>query len=233
MKKAIKPQDWCNSPYCVREISDLYVIGSRVDAWREFLLSEKIEVLRSLTMSVCSFNQYLMFDQLIIILDCSEKSAIAGIRSIMRKGYEQEFEFSRDSIFDKRAWTHLPLSCFADAQGFNERDQDQKLWQSDILKINPMPEFVVGIKKGWVVPADSFTFSHKIKVDTKNWPVIKKRFAQVAFNHPHLDRRFKGNQHVSSGFFPVGKDIAAIRGDLMQQALVVCAEHAVTVQGEV
>jgi hypothetical protein len=232
MKEAIKPKNWCNSPYYVREISDLYRVGSRVDAWREFLLSEAIEVLRGLNMSVCSFNQYSMFDQLILMLDCSEESAIAGIRSIMRRGYEREFEFRRDSIFDERAWAYLPLSCFADAQGFNERDQDQKLWPSDILKINPMPEFMVGIRKEWVVPASSFTFSHKIKVDKKNWPVEKKRFAQVAFDHLSLDRRFEGNQHVSSGIFPVDRDIAAIREELMAQAMVVCAKHAVTVQEE-
>lgn len=232
MKEAIKPKNWCNSPYLVREISDLYRIGSRVDAWREFLLSEKIEVLRSLKMSVCSFNQYSMFDQLIIMLDCSEESAIAGIRSIMRRGYEQEFEFHRDSIFDERAWAYLPLQCFADAQEFSDRNPDDKLWQMDILKINPMPQFMVGIKKEWIVPADSFTFSHKIKVDKKNWPVEKKRFAQVSFNNPHLDRRFEGNQHVASGVFPVDRDIPLIREALMAQAMDVCVKHTVTVQEE-
>lgn len=229
MKEAIKPQNWCDSPYCVREISDLYRVGSRVDAWREFLLSEKIEVLRGLNMSVCSFNQYSMFDKLIIMLDCSEDAALSGIRSLMRQGHEREFNFRRESIFDERAWAYLPLSCFANAQGFNERDQDPKLWESDILKINPMPEFMVGIKKEWVVAANCFTFSHKIKVDKKQWPEIKKRFAQVSFNHPHLDQRFEGNQHVSSGIFPVDRDIASIKEELMEQAMLVCEKHAVTV----
>ncbi len=232
MKEAIKPKNWCNSPYYVREISDLYRVGSRVDAWREFLLSEKIEVLRGLNMSVCSFNQYSMFDSLIIMLDCSEESAISGIRSILRPGYEQEIEFHRESIHDVRAWAYLPLSCFADAQGFSERNPDDKLWQHDILKTNPMPQFQVGIKKEWIVSADCFAFSHKIKVDKKSWPVEKKRFAQVSFNHPHLDRRFEENQHVSDGMFPVDRDIAVIREELMAQAMVVCAKQAVKVQEE-
>lgn len=232
MKEAIKPKGWCDSPYLVREISDLYRVGSRVDAWREFLLSDKIEVLRALNMSVCSFNQYSMFDQLIIMLDCSEESAIAGIRAIMRQGYEQEFEFRRDSIFDERAWAYLPLSCFAAAQGFNERELGQKIWQMDILKVNPMPEFMVGIRKEWIVSLDSFTFSHKIKVDKKHWPVEKKRFAQVSFNDPCLDRRYEGNQHVASGIFPVGRDIADIHEELMAEAMMVCAKHAVIVQEE-
>ena len=90
----------------------------------------------------------------------------------------------------------------------------------------------VGIKKTWVVSANCFTFSHKIKVDKKSWSEIKKRFAQVAFNHPHLDRRFEGNQHVSDGIFPVDRDIADIREELMAQAMVVCAKHSVTVQEE-
>jgi hypothetical protein len=232
MKEAIKPQGWCDSPYYVRDISDLYKVGSRVDAWRDFLLSEKIEVLRGLGMSVCSFNQYSMFDSLIIMLDCSEGSAISGILSIMRSGNEREIEFHRSSIHDVRAWAHFPLSCFADAQGFNEWVRDKELYQSDILKFNPMPNFQVGIKKEWVVSADCFTFSHKIKVDKKSWPYEKKRFAQVSFNHPHLDRRFEGNQHVSSGSFPVDRDIALVREDLMEQAMVVCSQHALTVQEE-
>lgn len=232
MKEAIKPKSWCDSPYYVREISDLYKVGSRVDAWRDFLLSKKIDVLRSLKMSVCSFNQHSMFDQLIIMLDCPEQEAVIGIRSIMLAGCETPVEFYRTSVHDVRAWASLPLSCFADAQGFNEWDRDKKLWQSDILKFNPMPQFQIGVKKQWIVPADSFIFSHKIKVDKKSWPHEKKRFAQVSFNHPHLDRRFEGNQHISDGMFPVDRDIAAIREELMAQAMVVCAKHSVTVQEE-
>lgn len=230
MKEAIKPKGWCDSPYYVREISDLYRVGSRVDAWREFLLSEKIEVLRSLGMSVCSFNQYSMFDSLVVMLDCTEESAVTGIRSIMRQGHEQEIEFRRKSIHDMRAWAYLPLDCFADAQGFNEWAKDKDIWQSDILKFNPMPYFQVGINKKWVVSADCFTFSHKIKVDKKHWPEAKKRFAQVSFNHPHLDHRFEGNQYVVDGTFPVDRDIAGIREELMALAMDVCAKHSVTVQ---
>jgi len=232
MKEAIKPKCWCDSPYYVREISDLYRVGSRVDAWREFLLTDKIEVLRGLGMSICSFNQYSMFDSLIIMLDCSENVAISGIRSIMMAGHEQEIEFHRDSIYDLRAWAYFPLSCFADAQGFNERNPDDKLWEKDILKVNPMPQFQIGIKKEWVVSANCFTFSHKIKVDKKSWPVEKKRYAQVSFNHPHVDRRFEGNQHVVDGLFSVDREIAVIREGLMAQAMVVCTKHAVMVQEE-
>ena len=202
MKEAKKPQNWCNSPYYVRELSDLYKVGSRVDAWREFLLSEKIEVLRELGMSVCSFNQYSMFGHLIIMLDCTEEYAISGIRSIMRPEHEQVIEFHRESIHDLRAWAYLPLSCFADAQGFNEWAKDRDIWQKDILKMNPMPYLQIGIKKDWVVSPSCFTFSHKLKVDKESWPNEKKRFAQVSFNHPHLDRRFDGNQHVSDGMYP-------------------------------
>lgn len=232
MKEAIEPKSWCDSPYYVREISDLYKVGSRVDAWREFLLSEKIEVLRSLKMSVCSFNQHSMFDSLIIMLDCTEESAVTGIRSIMRQDHEQEIEFRRKSIHDMRAWAYLPLGCFADAQGFGEWAKDKDIWQHDILKFNPMPYFQVGINKEWVVSADCFSFAHKIKVDKKHWPVEKKRYAQISFNHPHLDRRFEGNQHVSSGIFPVDRGITAIREELMAQAMALCAKQAVTVQEE-
>lgn len=232
MKMAKKRQNWCDSPYFVREISDLYKVGSRVDAWRAFLLSEKIEVLRGLGMSVCSFNQYAMFDNLIIMLGCPEESAISGMRSIMRPGHEREIAFHRCSIYDLRAWAYLPLSCFAEAHGFNEWAKDKDIWQRDILKFNPMPYLQVGIKKEWVVSPDCFTFSHKIKVDRKSWPYDKKRFAQVAFNHPRLDRRFNGNQHVADGVFTIDKSIATIREELMAQAIEVCAKHAVTVQEE-
>jgi len=230
MKEAIKPKSWCDSPYYVREISDLYKVGSRVDAWREFLLSEKIEVLRSMGMSVCSFNQHSLFENLIIMLNCTEEVAVAGVESIMRPGFECHVEFHRQSIHDVRAWAKLPLDLFADAQGFSEwKEWNEGGFQSDVLKFNLMPCFQIGIKKEWVVSANCFTFSHKIKVDKKSWPNEKKRFAQVAFNHPHLDRRFEGNQHVSSGVFPVDRKIAVIREELMAQAMIVCAEQAVTV----
>jgi hypothetical protein len=231
MKEAIKPKDWCNSPYYVRDLADLYKVGSRVDAWREFLLSKKVDILRGLGMSVCSFNQHSMFENLIIMLDCTEDEAIAGVKSIMRAEFDRDVEFRRLSIHDIRAWAQLPLSCFADAQGFNDwTEWSDGGYQSDVLKFNLMPCFQIGIKKEWIVSADCFSFSHKIKVDKKHWPVEKKRFAQISFNHPHLDRRFEGNQHVSSGYFPVDKNIALIREELMEQAMVVCAKQGVVVQ---
>lgn len=233
MKEAIKTKGWCDSPYYIREISDLYKVGSRVDAWREFLLSEKIDVLKGLNMSVCSFNQHSMFDRLIIMLDCAESEAIAGLKSIMRQELECGIEFRRRSIHDVRAWAYLPLSCFADAQGFNDRSEwDNEGFQSDVLKFNLMPCFQIGINKEWIVSKDCFVFSHKLKIDKKYHPSVRKRFAQISFNHPDLDQRFEGNQHVSDGMFPVDRDIAAIREELMAQAMVVCAKQAVTVQEE-
>lgn len=231
MREAIKTQSWCDSPYYVRELTDLYIVGSRVDVWRNFLLSDKIDVLRELEMSVCSFNRYSMFDRLIIMLNCSEDEAVKGIRSIMLDGDDTPIEFRRNSIHDDRAWAWLPLSCFTDAQGFNDWDRDKELWQDDILKFNPMPQFQIGIKKQWVVSPDCLVFSHKLKVDKKSWPHEKKRFAQVSFNHPDLDRRFKGNQHVVDGFFHSDKAIPEVREELTAKAMIVCAKHGVKVLG--
>lgn len=227
MKEAIKTKDWVDSPYYLRDLTDLYKVGSRVDAWRDFLLSEKIDVLRKLGMLVMSFNQHDLFNRLIIRLDCSEDEAIAGIRSVMRPGHERDVSFFRRSIHDKTAWAYLPLSCFADAQGFNEWDRDKEIWQSDILKFNQMPQLMVGVEKEWNVDPSCFTFSHKIRRKTYS---ARERYAQVSFNHPHLDQRFKDNQHVVSGTFPVDEEIKTIKNNLMELAMDVCAKQAVFVQ---
>ena len=228
MKEAIKPTQWCNSPYFVGELSDLYTLGSRVDAWRNFLLSEKIEVLKKLDMSVCSFNRYDMFDSLIIMLDCNEDEATTGVKSIMVAGCDYPVEFYRTSIHDLRAWATFPLSCFTEAEGFNDW-KEFKLWQRDILKFNPMPRFKIGINKKWVVPEKYFKFSHKLKLDHKSWPVEKKRYAQISFGHPQLDFRFENNQHVTSGFFDRNKPIAEVRETLMVEAAGVCKKNSVEI----
>jgi hypothetical protein len=178
-------------------------------------------------MLVMSFNQHDLFNRLIIRLDCSEDEAIAGIRSVMRPGHERDVSFFRRSIHDKLAWAYLPLSCFADAQGFNEWDRDKEIWQSDILKFNPMPQLMVGVEKEWNVDPSCFTFSHKIR---RRQYSARERYAQVSFNHPHLDQRFKGNQHVVSGTFPVDEEIKAIKNNLMELAMDVCAKQAVFVK---
>ena len=35
MKEAITTKNWCDSPYYMRDLNDLYKVGSRVDAVRE------------------------------------------------------------------------------------------------------------------------------------------------------------------------------------------------------
>jgi hypothetical protein len=169
-----------------------------------------------------------MFDSLIIMLDCSEDEAATEIKSIMVPGTERPVEFYRTSIHDLRAWATFPLSCFTEAEGFNDW-KDFKLWQDDILKFNPMPKFQIGINKKWVVAEKCFKFSHKLKLDHKSWPVEKKRYAQISFDHPQLDRRFENNQHVVSGFFDRNKSISDVREMLMVEAIVVCKKNSVEI----
>ena len=232
MKEAIRTTKWCDSPYYTRELSDLYKVGSRVDAWREFLLSEKIDVLRRLGMSVCSFDKYSYFESLVIRLECNDEAeAINGLKSIMLAGRYHDVNFYRNSIHDKRAWAKLPLSCFAIAEGFNDWSEFHNTpFQDDILKFNQMPCFQIGIEKEWVVSPSDFTFSHKLKDSRSSFG--KSRYAQISFNHPHLDRRFQGNQHVASGEFPRARKIDEVKNELMAEAMVVCAKHSVIVRSD-
>jgi len=74
---------------------------------------------------------------------------------------------------------------------------------------------------------DCFTFSHKLKKKSYS---EKARYAQISFNHPHLDHRFQGNQHVSSGEFQRERNIDDIRQELMAEAMDVCDKYSVIVR---
>lgn len=221
MKEAIKKQNWCNdaNKKYARELDDLYKVGSRVDAWRDFFKSASCGMLKKLSGDIIYFNKFEYFERLICELKCTEGKAIASIEKVTLS--EPEINFLRDDIYDSRAWCRLPLSCFALTKGFNERTE-RDLMQWDVLKYNQMPEVQLGINKAWTVSRGWFKFSHKIKND--------ERYAEISFNHPQLDKRFKGRRWCADGKFPRSATRQEMEAVLWGKVNTECQKHLVTVE---
>lgn len=222
MKEGKERLNWCNNPDIenFRNLKELFTAGDRIDAWREFFQSETLAAIKAMKGAVISFNKHDYFNQLICMVDCNEDTAIETISTLMRPGYEKPVEFLRDDIFDARAWTFLPLSCFTETKDFTEccvRD----IWQKDMLGLNPMPVLRFGIKKPWVVSRELFTFSHKIKKG--------ERYAQITFAHPQLDARFDNNRMCAHGTFPKTATRQEMEDVLWPQVEKKCAENMVII----
>ena len=183
--------DWPNHKYA-RDIEDLYKVGRRCDAWREFFRSETIEKLKKIKGYILWFNRYSYFERLICEFDCSEKKLRMTIESLMRTGHETPVTFVRKDIYDARAWADLPLNCFAEIDGCNERS-GEVLWQHHEILKNEMPIIQFGIRKRWVVSRDLFVLTHRLKYG--------ERFATMTFSHPQLDPRFENKRWVAEKTF--------------------------------
>lgn len=226
-QRTVEPR-WCTWPHREyrREMQDLYSLGARCDAWRQFMQSDVLKRLRKLKGYFIWFNRYEYFDKLIAEFDCSETALRRVIKSLMREEYrEQAFEFSRADIFDKRAWAHLPLSWFvAGLDDFNTRDEGKQRWQHEILAANEVPELQIGVNLPMTVTANCFTLTHRLKNG--------KRFAQMTFNHPSLDSRFRGKRWVADRVFPREATRAEMYTELMKEATEKCRAYDVTILAE-
>lgn len=221
MMKKIKPS-WCSWPDTdfKRDTEDLYKTGARCDAWRSFLQSGTVKTLLKIKGRVIWFNRYEYFDRLICEFDCSEKRLIAVIKSLMRSEHGSPLEFVRNDIYDARAWTYLPLSCFAEIEGCGERSGKQHCGNG-ILKHNEMPFVQFGIKKPWVVKRSCFTLTHRLRHN--------ERFAVMTFNHRQLDFRFKGKRWVGEKTFPSNATRSEMTDHLFKIVENECEKHMVTI----
>jgi len=213
MMKKMKP-NW-------RETDDLYKVGARCDAWRTFFKSETIAKLKKIKGRVIWFNRYEYFDKLICEFDCSEKKLRAVIKSLIIPGREMPIMFVRKDIYDARAWAYLPLSCFAEINGCNERS-DKNHWQYDILKSNEMPVIQFGLKKKWVVDMGCFKIKHRLKDGM--------RFAVMTFEHSQLDSRFDGKRWVAEQMFPRETTKEEMTEALFAKVKAECVKHIVTIK---
>jgi len=220
-KKEIKVR-WCGWPNVsyAREMEDLFKVGIRCDAWRSFLSSETAAKLKKIKGHIIWFNRYEYFDKLICEFDCSEKRLRNVIKSLMRVGHEKEIEFIRNDIYDARAWTRLPLSCFAEVDGCLPRS-GKDLWQCEVLEHNEMPVILFGIKLPWTVSRNCFALTHRLKHG--------KRHAEMTFSHPQLDYRFDNKRWVAEKTFPKETNRKEMTEDLFAKAEDECTKHLVTI----
>lgn len=225
MKSAIKRDSWCDNPDTEnsRELSDLYKVGRRVDAWRDFFHSRTVDMLMRLDGAILWFNRWEYFDRLICEFDCSKEIAVETITGLMIAGHELPMDFIRNDIYDSRAWCNLPLDCFVDAHGFSERTCDD-IPQYEVLKYNQMPILQLGIKKvEWTVTLDCFTFSHKLKDG--------ERFAQITFDHPQLRAHFKGRRWCADGKFDRSATRKQMEDALFAKVITECQKYQVEIKG--
>lgn len=208
-----------NVDYSTRA-SDLYTLGLRVDAWRQFLNSETIKKLNQLRCHILWFNQYEYFDALICEFDCPEDKLKSQLLKLILPGQEVNISFQRNDIYDPRAWCKLPLNCFVPMEKVNPR-YNQPVWNWEILDKNPVPEVSFGIKKPWVITKDCFTISHRIKRG--------HRFAEMTFSHPQLDDHFKNRRWVAEGAFPIECKRETMEAVLMAQVEDKCSKCMVTI----
>jgi len=222
MNKSIKAPwvGWPNQEYA-RDFEDLSKTGARCDAWRSFLQSETMAALKKVKGYVLYFNQHSYFDTLILECTCSEKKLRAVIEPLMRPDYKEPIICLRNDIYDARAWAHIPLNCFAEINGCNDR-RGKSIWQHEVLEQNEMPIVQFGIKKPWVVKRECFTLTHRLR--------DHDRKATMVFNHPQLDFRFKGGRWVADQVFPREATRAEMAAVLFAKVEKECANHLVTIQ---
>jgi len=222
MMKRIKP-NWCNWPYpgYKRDINDLAKVGARCDAWRSFFESPAHAKLQKVKAHVIYFNKYEYFDKLICEFDCSEKKLRNIIESLMRPGHEAPVNFVRKDIYDARAWSYLPLTCFVEINGCNERS-GKRLWQWEVLEHNEVPIIQFGIRLPWIVSRSCFTLTHRLKHGA--------RYAVMTFYHDLIDSRFNGKRWVGEEMFPREATRKEMMEHLFAKVEKECAKHLVTIE---
>lgn len=222
MKRVIP--NWCTWPnreYAYK-IDDLRKVGARCDAWRAFFQSESIKKLRRLKGSVLWFNMYEYFDTLICEFECSEKQLRTALRGMMRPGKERPIEFKHEDIYNATAWAYLPLDCFVEASGFNARSSnDRPFSDSAVLEKHEIPNLRIGIKLPRSVPRSQFKLTHRLNGD--------RRFAEIHYYGPELERRFKDKRWCAEGTFPREATRQEMEAALFAKVEERCAEHMVTI----
>ena len=217
--------DWCDWPNrkSSRGPSDLYRVSARCDAWKLFLQSKTIAKLKKISGSCIYFNKYEYFDKLICEFDCSEKKLKSVIKSLMRKDHEMPVEFLREDIYDARAWATLPLDCFAEINGCNERSGKDR-WSHEILKYDEMPVVQFGIKLPWIVSRSCFTLTHRLIKDGA------RRHAKLIFRHPQLRHNFDSTgRWAGERIYPRETTRKMMESDLFAKVKGELAKHLVTI----
>ncbi len=221
--------DWCDWPNrkSSRGPSDLYKVSARCDAWKLFLQPKTIAKLKKISGSCIYFNKYEYFDKLICEFDCSEIRLRNAIFSLMRKGHELPVAFLREDIYDARAWASLPLDCFTEVDGCNERSGKDR-WNHDILKYDEMPVVQFGIKLPWVVSRSCFTLAHKLVEDGA------RRRAKITFRHPQLRHNFdsKKGRWVGEKIYPRETTRKEMEDDFFAEVKNELAKYLVTMEEE-
>jgi len=214
---------WCNWPNrkYARDVEDLTRMAIRCDAWREFFSSETAAAFRRMKGNILWFNRYEYFDKLLCEFGASERQVTATIQGLMRPGHEKPVVFTRNDIYDARAWSHLPLDCFIDVQGMKPRTEDPR-WPAEILSLNEMPSLGVSVRKPWVVSAACFSMRSRRKDG--------RRIAVMTFAHPQLDDRFNNKRWVAEEEFPVGTNSAEMRTRLLGTVRDKCKKCLVTIE---
>jgi hypothetical protein len=204
--KLTKVPNWITWPRrdYSEDITQLYRQGARCDAWRAFLQSKTVAAFKRVKGHVIWFNRYENFEKLIVEFDCSEAALRRVIAKLVRPAFRGlPFEFKRDDIYDARAWARLPLNWFAD---IDERE---------------IPVVQFGIRLPVSVPRSAFTLSHRLK-----WP---GRFAEMVFEAPWLDARFKGRRWAADGTFAKDATRAEMMASLFAQVESRCKAARVTI----
>jgi hypothetical protein len=221
----VKEPRWCNWPNrdYQRATTDLFQVGARCDAWRAFLSSDTMKRLNRVKGRIIWFNQYEYFDTLLAEFDCSEATLRKVIREILLPEFrDNAFAFRRKDIFDARAWATVPLNWFTQGlDGFQQRKDDRRRFQNEVLEACEVPKVQFAIKLPWDVTSDYFTLKHRLKNG--------QRVAELLFDHPELDPRFQGRRWVADGVFPTATSRAEMLKALFRQAEEKCANHQVRI----
>lgn len=206
MKDHEKSPKWCDLPYreFERELSDLDVIGARCDAWRAFFQSDTLKRLRRLKGHCLWFNQYQMFEKLIIEFACGERALRRAIDGLVRpESFPVVYDFQRTDIYDARAWAWLPLSWFVECESPES------------------PVVQVGLRLPWTITKDCFSMRSKLRAGGRD--------ATMTFSHPNIDSRFKGKRWVAYGRFPVEATRQQMWDSLWAEVVAKCAKHLVLI----
>ena len=220
---AIKGGRWCSWPNrdYMRPFTDLARMGARCDAWRAFLDSRTVAILRRMKGSVIWFNRYEYFDKLFCEFDCSDARLAAVVSKLMPLNRRRRPTFKRNDIYDARAWANIPLDFFVPAKDMKPRTKMDQMWQEDVLPANEVPLLSFGVRVPWTVSRDCFTLRHRIKGG--------ERFAVMTFAHPQLDPRFQNRRWCAEGTFPRDMTLDAVESALWDEVSDKCRDYLVTV----
>jgi hypothetical protein len=225
---------WCDWPLPehARELDELAKVGARCDAWRQFMKSEALAVIKMSVNPFCWFNAWENFDRLILELDCGEGELRAAINDRLRPQYKEcSYGFKRMDIWDSRSWCTLPLEWFVEGMaGFGaSRNGKRPDWPETVLTHNDMPVLQFGIKLPWTVGQECFWMEHKIKRDPWGSSTLEWREAFMFFDHPDIDKRFKGRRWAADGKFAVAATRSEMEEALWEVVLAKCKTSLVTV----